>query len=240
MESVCPQAPNCGGVPKAQDLIPEAKSARERACRVWHGPPAPFSPGSGLPSPSPSPVPSPAARLGRWKPVGPRCGVVLGARFSRAGECSAGGLSACRTMAVSERESSSARVLFVFWRGWSRGWAATEGEEPRARGRGVGAAGTGLRLSAERISPQSEPGLWIPGQPPHQIICAAPLRRRPLQLRVRSLPRRFDLGPSPSAGLPPSAARPQPRFPPPARPARGGCAEEERPAGPGDQTPSRN
>lgn len=73
----------------------------------------------------PSPVPSPAARLGHWMSVGPRCGVVAGARFSRAGERSAGGLLALRTMAVSESESFSARVLFVFWRGWSRGWAAT-------------------------------------------------------------------------------------------------------------------
>lgn len=97
---------------------------RDRAV-VWHVQPVLFGPGLKLHSPSPSPVPSPAARLGHWKSVGPRCGVVAGARFFRAGERSAGGLLALRTMAVSESESPSARVLFVFWRGWSRGWAAT-------------------------------------------------------------------------------------------------------------------
>lgn len=41
------------------------------------------------------------------------------------GKRSAGGLLARGTMAVSESESLSARVLFVCWKGWSRGWATT-------------------------------------------------------------------------------------------------------------------
>lgn len=181
-----------------------------------------------LPCHLPSPESSCSARP--LEAVGPRGGVVEGARFSRAGECSTGGLRARRTMAVSESERSSARVLFVFWRGVVTRLGRNLGGRAQSSRKGVGgAAGTGHRLSTERISPQSETLLWTPGRPPHRAACAVPLHRLLSAACGSGVPaRRFDFWRVWIAWLSPSAAGRAPASRAPPWRARGGRAGREK------------
>lgn len=132
--------------------------------------------------------------------MGPRCGVVAGARSPcGAGQRSAGGPLALRTMQF-PKVSRPQRVLFVFW----RGWFAEDGPQPRGKSPslekgGAGGSGTGHHLSTEPDFATPETWRWIPGGPLPNPIPPSSLRSPPCaasscSLRVRSLPQRLDFG----------------------------------------------
>ena len=87
-----------------------------------------FSPLSSARAQDFPPLSSPESRVqllgsATGSPRGPAAGWSQGQGPLRAGERSSGGLLARRTMQF-PKVSRPQRVLFVFWRGWSRGGAA--------------------------------------------------------------------------------------------------------------------
>ena len=105
-----------------------------------------------------------------------------------------------------------------------------KGKSPELEKRGGGRGGAGHRVSTERILLQSETWLWMPGRPPHQVVCVVPLRRLlPANCGSGSLPADLILGQFGALGSPPPQPGPSPCFPP-AGSARAGRLRQRQPS----------
>lgn len=90
-----------------------------------------------------------------------------------------------------------------------------KGKSPELEKRGGGRGGAGHRVSTERILLQSEPWRWIPGRPPHQVVCAAPLLPLlPANCGSGSLPADLIFGQFGALDSSPPQPGPSPCFPP--------------------------
>lgn len=167
-------------------MISEGTSARERPGKGLACSARSLRPGLKTP-----PLSSPKSRvqllgLATGSPWGPAAGWSQGQGSLRAGERSAGGLLARRTMQFPKVSRPQRECCLFFGGGGHEDGPQPRGKSPELEKKGAGGAGTGHHLSTEPISPQSETWLWIPRRPPPpppspQVVCAVPLRRLFLQ-----------------------------------------------------------
>lgn len=179
-----PEPSRCPGAPRLDfrgDISP-----REAGQRFGM-----FSPLSSARAQDFPPLSSPKSRvqllgLATGSPWGPAAGWSQGQGSLRAGERSAGGLLARRTMQFPKVSRPQRECCLFFGGGGHEDGPQPRRKSPELEKKGAGGAGTGHHLSTEPISPQSETWLWIPRRPPPpppspQVVCAVPLRRLFLQ-----------------------------------------------------------